>query len=332
MAENTTQQSNLSHNESSTKKSFAYFSAEADIFPLLLALLVIVINSWVMYLVFKHKNLRTITNFILSSLAFSDLLTGLLSIPCYVMCNIIRNAPVCLASDALLRFTSISTVAHLLAVTIDRYLAIMYSLRYSTIMTKGRAIYTLAFIWITSAFLSLIHFSWQNPWNHDVHKKATQEEKDNETRYDVFCLITYFAIPLFFMIYAYGHIFYQVLRQHKIMTHDNRPGSSCETRINKHKWKAALIFLVMLLVYVICWLPYFSLRLYYNFVDPDDVIKIPVGLFYLMMYIRFCTSFFNPVLYILGKQDFRKTILSRFERRPPRSFGGTSSLLRSTEL
>lgn len=333
MADNVTQIARSSHDNSTT--NYAYFSAEADIFPLLLAVLIVMINFWVLYLVFKYKILRTITNYILSSLAFSDLLTGLLSIPFFVACNIMRNASFCLTSDALLRFTSISTVAHLLAVTIDRYLAIMYALRYSTIMTKGRAVYTLTFIWVTSALLSLIQFSWMNPLDHDVMTKQSEDAKQNEIFYDVFCIVVYFSIPLLFMIYAYGHIFYQVLRQHKIMTYDNRPGSSSGARISidKHKWKAALIFFVMLSVYVVCWLPYFALRLAYNYIDPSHL-DVPPGVLYLILYIRFCTSLFNPLLYILGKQDFRKTILGYFERsrRPARSLGGTSSLLRSTDV
>lgn len=331
MAKNITQATLSSHNNSNT--NYAYFSAEADIFPLLLAVLIVMINFWVLYLVFRYKILRTVTNYILSSLAFSDLLTGLLSIPFFVTCNIMRNVSFCLTSDALLRFTSISTVAHLLAVTVDRYLAIMHALRYPTIMTKGRGGCLLTFIWITSAFLSLIQFSWMNPSSHDVMKEQPEDVRQNEIRYDVFCLVVYFSVPLLFMIYAYGHIFYQVLRQHKIMTHANRPGYSCETRISidKHKWKAAVIFFVMLSIYVVCWLPYFSLRLAYNFLDPREL-NIPEGVQYLILYIRFCTSLFNPLIYILGKQDFRKTILGYFERRPSRSFGGTSSLLRSTEV
>ncbi|KAK3712741.1 hypothetical protein QZH41_003349 [Actinostola sp. cb2023] len=336
MADISTQASSLLFNNSSVEpstvvKNYAYFSAEADIFPLLVALLIIMTNGWVILLVFKHKILRTITNYILCSLAFSDLLTGLLSIPLFVTCNIVRTAAPCLTSDVLLKFTSISTVAHLLAVTMDRYLAIMRSLRYSSIMTKGRAFFSLGFIWTTSAILSLIHFSWTNPTTHDVKSKPTQTELDNEVRYDVFCLIAYFIVPLLFMIYAYGHIFYQVVRQRKIMTQNNQPGYPGDKRpIDKHKWKAALIFLVMLLVYVVCWLPYFALRLHYNFVD--DTVSIAFGVAYLIVYQRFCTSLFNPLLYILGKQDFRKVILSRFERRPQRSFAGTSSLLRTTDV
>lgn len=325
------QSNNSSHGEPYVE-NYAYFSAEADVFPLLVAFLIILVNSWVIILVLKHKLLRTITNFILSSLAFSDLLTGLLSIPMFVSCNVIRTLPFCITSDVFLRFTSISTVAHLMAVTFDRYLAIMHSLRYSTLMTKSRAVYGLAFIWVTSVAMSLIHFSWSSvTTDASAASGVSESEKQNEIRYDIFCLIAYFFFPLLFMMYAYGRIFYQVVRQRRIMTRHNLPGYQVQNRlsIESHKWKAAIIFLVMLLVYTICWLPYFALRLHYNY-DSGEASTLAVAIQYLIVYQRFCTSLFNPLLYILGKQDFRKAILTRFERRPTRSCTGSTSLIRST--
>lgn len=338
MADNVSQISSLQSNNSSHSAPYiedhAYFSAEADVFPLLVAFLIIMINSWVIILVLKNKLLRTITNFILSSLAFSDLLTGLLSIPMFVSCNIVRTLPFCITSDVFLRFTSISTVAHLMAVTFDRYLAIMHSLRYATLMTKSRALFGLAFIWVTSVGMSLIHFSWTSlPTDDNARSKISEYEKENEIRYDIFCLIAYFFFPLIFMMYAYGRIFYQVVRQRRIMTRNNLPGYQAHNRlsIESHKWKAAIIFLVMLLVYTICWLPYFAFRLHYNYMYGDgETVSLNVAIQYLIVYQRFCTSLFNPLLYILGKQDFRKAILTRFERRPTRSYTGSSSLLRST--
>ncbi|XP_031548952.1 histamine H2 receptor-like [Actinia tenebrosa] len=331
MANNSTN-SQVSSLQTNDSIHYAYFSAESDIFPLLVAFLIVIINAWVIILILKNKLLRTVTNFILSSLAFSDLLTGLLSIPMFVACNVVRTLPLCITSDVFLRFTSISTVAHLLAVTFDRYLAIMHSLRYATLMTKSRALFGLIFIWVTSVAMSLIHFSWSTLiTDEDVNGKMPQSEKENEIRYDIFCLITYFFLPLIFMMYAYGRIFYQVVRQRRIMTRNNLPGFQPHNRlsIESHKWKAAIIFLVMLLVYTICWLPYFAYRLQYNFEDGEKNI-LPIAMQYLIIYQRFCTSLFNPLLYILGKQDFRKTILTRFERRPTRSYTGSTSLLRST--
>ena len=107
-----------------------FFIPKYDIVPIFLALLVILVNTWVLVLVLRKKSLRTVTNLLLCSLASSDLLTGVFSIPLYVACNIVRDAPVCISSDQFLRFTSVSTVSHLFAVTLDQYLAILHSLRY----------------------------------------------------------------------------------------------------------------------------------------------------------------------------------------------------------
>ncbi|EDO45061.1 predicted protein, partial [Nematostella vectensis] len=123
---------------------------------LVLAVFIIIVNTWVLVLFSKKLSLRNITNTVLCSLAVSDMLTGYLSIPMFVVCNVIRNTPTCIMSDVFLRFTSISTVAHLLAVTVDRYLAIMHALRYHMIVTRRRAYIVLFLIWVTSVFMSLV--------------------------------------------------------------------------------------------------------------------------------------------------------------------------------
>ena len=96
------------------------FSAKEDIPPITLGLLIIFANGLVLVLVARKKHLRTITNLLLCSLVFSDLLTGLVSIPLYMTCNILRQSAVCISDDLMLRFTSVSIVCHLVAVSSDR--------------------------------------------------------------------------------------------------------------------------------------------------------------------------------------------------------------------
>ena len=96
------------------------FSAKEDIPPITLGILIVLANGLVLILVSKKGQLRTITNLLLCSLAFSDLLTGMVSIPLHMMCNILRQPALCIADDQMLRFTSVSIVCHLVAVSVDR--------------------------------------------------------------------------------------------------------------------------------------------------------------------------------------------------------------------
>ena len=96
------------------------FSATVDVPPITIGLLIVLANGLVLVLVARNKHLRTTTNLLLCSLALSDLLTGLVSIPLFLTCNILRQSPLCIADDQMLRFTSVSIVCHLVAVSADR--------------------------------------------------------------------------------------------------------------------------------------------------------------------------------------------------------------------
>lgn len=98
-----------------------YFDPAADIPSIVLAVLVVIINGLVLLLLAKKKHLRSITNLLLCSLASSDLLTGVVAVPMFITCNIIRQSVVCLAEEEMSRFISASIVCHLMAVTTDRW-------------------------------------------------------------------------------------------------------------------------------------------------------------------------------------------------------------------
>lgn len=102
-------------------QSFAFsFSVIEDIPPTTIGVLILMANGLVLVLFARNKCLRTTTNLLLCSLAISDLLTGLISIPLSMTCNILRQSALCIADDQMLRFTSVSIVCHLAAVSVDR--------------------------------------------------------------------------------------------------------------------------------------------------------------------------------------------------------------------
>jgi len=307
------------------------FSAAQDLFPIFLSLLIIIINSFVLLLVYKRKALRTVTNFILCSLAVSDLFTGLFSLPNYIACNMTWNVKVCLMALPLLQITSVSTVLHLLMVTIDRYLAIIYSLRYHSLVTKRRATIFLAIIWTVSLFMGLIQLAWYITDDLNVYERP-ESIKDKEIPYDILSIIVFFGIPLIAMIVTYSFIFFEVLRQSRNIKKNSVPGCLENRHQTRHEWKAALMFAVMLTVFTVCWLPYFILRLQQDF--GNNFIELSHVAEYILHMLRFLTSFINPCLYIFGKHDFRKALRKVFgwARRPSRPEMTRSSLLKTSEM
>ena len=97
-----------------------YFYPAVDVPLIILAVLILIVNGLVLSLMAKKKYLRSITNLLLCSLAVADLLTGLVAIPLFIACNIIRQSAICLTEEQLAMFISASIVSHLVSVAIDR--------------------------------------------------------------------------------------------------------------------------------------------------------------------------------------------------------------------
>ena len=291
------------------------FYAETDVYLIVLAFFIVLVNSLVVGKFAQRRNLRMVAgNFILVSLACSDILTGLVDIPLFLACNILVEETVCYAENLMLRFTSVSTVLHLLVATLDRYLSIMHALRYHSLVTKRRVYTSIAAIWLAAALMSLIQAAWLTPQNMGLVENPSPEIKAIEIRYDIFCLVVFMAIPFSFMAFTYTCIVIAVVRQTRSIERNSVTGWQEPRTRTRREWKATTIFVVMLLLFVVCWLPYFILRLQHNI--GSQLFALPLVLEYVLTYLRFTTSLLNPCLYVFGKRDFRKSLCKTPKREP----------------
>lgn len=192
-------------------------------------------------------------------------------------------------------------------VYIPRYLAILHSLRYPSIVTLPRSVSVILFIWILSAATALVQLSWMDPVHHDVYQIPSPDVIRSENIYDITCLFVFFLAPLLCMVFVYARILAEVSRQIDLVQKQSTPGWEEAKEIKNTEKKVVIIFVVMLLVYTVCWLPYFILRL-------NRLEELPPLVIYICIWLRFLTSFLNPCLYVFGKRDFRAALKWRKTR------------------
>ena len=175
----------------------------------------------------------------------------------------------------------------------------MHPLRYTTLVTRFRCLLCIVFIWLVSAVTALMQLSWMDPVHHDPYEEITDDIMRSELIYDVVFLTLFVAVPFVFTCFTYGRILLEIVRQSRTIQRQNVPGMSSTRKRIRHERKAIGIFAAMLLVYLICWLPYFSLR-------RIDISQMPLVCVYFILWLRFLASLLNPCMYILGKRDIRK--------------------------
>ncbi|GAB1607809.1 octopamine receptor Oamb-like [Argonauta hians] len=122
-------------------------------------ILVIAGNILVIVTVAKYKKLRSVTNLFIVSLAFADLFLGIAILPFAIMFELLRwwifgNAwcSMWLAIDVWL---STASILNLMAISLDRYIAVMHPIRYPTLMSRKRAKILIAVVWIVAFVVCL---------------------------------------------------------------------------------------------------------------------------------------------------------------------------------
>ena len=123
-----------------------------------LIIISIVGNALVLLAIFRTPSIHSTSMIMLTSLAFSDLLVGLLAHPLFIadeITSLTTQNPILYRLSAMIGFfvtgVSLGTIT---AISVDRVLALHYHMRYAIIVTNTRVKYTVGAIWLVM-FLSL---------------------------------------------------------------------------------------------------------------------------------------------------------------------------------
>ncbi|KAF7668900.1 hypothetical protein LDENG_00281320 [Lucifuga dentata] len=312
------------------------------VIEVVIALLSISGNVLVCWAVAINTTLKNATNYFLVSLAVADILVGCLAIPFAITISIGINLDFygCLFLACFVLVLTQSSIFSLLAIAIDRYLAVKIPLRYKELMTGKTAREIITILWILSFVIGLIPFFG---WNLKYSKmacgsvlgnsssgvgnttKASFEEGlrgggDLLQSCKLICLfesvvdmhyMVYFnffvcvLLPLLIMLGIYLKIFTVArnqLRQIELKCVGN--GDSHHHRLLQREIRAAKSLSIIMGLFAICWLPVHILNcltLFYSELQKPGVVM------YVAIILSHANSAVNPIIYAYRIQDFRDT-------------------------
>ena len=261
-----------------------------------IALPAIIGNGAFLWVIYKCRALRSISNLLVSSLALADLLVGLVIDPVWIARCVITprasNHPLQMVIGCLWIQTSVTTTFGLCVVSLDRYIAVRSALRYHQIVTRERCYVAMSFVWTASIAFGLSRVWVRNP-------------TDLPRLWMCVTIIT-ILLPTILIIFCYYHILVLARRQsRKICTlnaHLQRTQLVAEGLRNRKTTKTVGFVVAM---FVISWLP----SLVVSFVDlttTDYCTKQQMELVWLWVeLIAFASSGINPWLYSLRNNEFR---------------------------
>ena len=197
-------------------------------------------NVLVLAAVWRNPSLRTPSTILLCSLAVSDLFVGFLALPVYIafaLTSLSRVSSYLRLSQARI-FLNIQlcgvSLETMTAISVDRYLALRYHMRYPNLMTSKRAMYVAAAFWCKNVILSLL----------SIWKRKTI----------LLVAVVLIALCLFISAITYSAI-YRIVRRHQHQIHAQQQAvqstnaeQNCKIQAKKRAANTFIYYICMLLV------------------------------------------------------------------------------------
>ncbi|KAK9956855.1 hypothetical protein ABG768_014562 [Culter alburnus] len=275
------------------------------VFMVLMILTTVFGNLLIIISISHFKHLQSPTHLIVRSLAACDCLLGSLIMP-YSMVRSVEGCwylgdVVCKVHFSLDMTFCISSILHLSLISVDRYWAICDPLRYKMRVTNNTVTVFTTFTWLFSFVYSFyVVFSGMNAVGLEmlilqiscVGSCVLFFNKE----WGLICPILTFFLPGMIMSSLYMKIFHVARKHAKVMservtvvaTRGLKSQSSAQ-----REGKAAKTLAIVMGVFYICWLPFFTITAldpFFNYFTPADVFEVVIWFAYL-------NSTCNPLIY-----------------------------------
>ncbi|XP_043462047.1 adenosine receptor A2a-like [Leptopilina heterotoma] len=277
-------------------------------------------NGLVIIIFIRERKLRRRTNYYIISLAVADLLVGLFAIPFAILASIGLpiNLHACLFTVSVLIVLCTISIFCLVAVSIDRYWAIIYPMAYSRIVRTKTAIGIICICWIAGGLVGFLPLAG---WN------AGKKLDDNciftevmDYNYLVFLYLTTIIIPGILIGASYAHIYRVVIKQlqqnvtiNPIGSKEFQPGTMLRLlgAAQKREVKATQNLARIVIFFIICWFPLYTINCIVAFCPKCSVNQVFLNFCIILSHLN---SVGNPILYAYHLKDFRNAVKHFFCR------------------
>ncbi|XP_065488753.1 prokineticin receptor 1 [Caloenas nicobarica] len=293
----------------------------------------------------RYKKLRNLTNLLIANLAISDFIVAIVCCPFEMDYYVVRqlsweHGHVLCASVNYLRTVSlyVSTNA-LLAIAVDRYLAIVHPLKPR--MNYQTATFLIALVWIVSILVAIpsayfatetVLFIVKNQEKIFCGQIWPVDQQMYYKSYFLFIVGIEFVAPVITMTLCYARI-------SRELWFKTVPGFQTE-QIRKRlrcRRKTVMVLMCILIAYVLCWAPFYGLIIVRDFF-PTIFVKEKHYLtaFYIVECIAMSNSMINTLCFVTVKNNtikyFKKIMLLRWRSTYKGSKSSTDLDLRTSAM
>ena len=265
------------------------------VFNIFLSYTAFMLNIVTIYAIYKTSTMPKTLKTLLLSLACSDVAVGLFSQPLYTffLINWLRlHNPGCNTKQVRTISNTLFSGASFLgvvAVSVDRFLAVHFHLRYVEVVTHRRVVIVVIGIWVKSTFVSLI-ILWGLLSTRDL----------------INTIIEAFSLIITFVVYIRIYI---TVRRHKNHIHSMQIRDEAQSEELKNLIvliKSTVGIFYVYVVFLICYLPHLICMAVIRIYGSSIVLKKLLLYSLTLMYLN---SSLNPIIYCWKMRHIRHAIM-----------------------
>ncbi|KAM4652002.1 parapinopsin-like [Discoglossus pictus] len=266
----------------------------------------LILNIAVIAVTFKYKQLRHPINYSLVNLAVADLgvtiLGSLLTVETNAVGYFNLGRVGCVIEGFAVAFFGITALCTIALIAVDRVIVVCKPMGTLTFSAKkalaGIAVsWTWSLIWTTPPLFGWGSYELEGVGTSCAPNWYSTEPINVSFIMCFFCFC--FAIPLIIIVVSYGYLIWTLRQVAKLGIAEGGTTSKAEAQVAK-------MVLVMIIAFVVCWLPYafFAMMVVANpgmYIDPI-IATVP-------MYLTKTSTVYNPIIYIFMNKQFQDCVI-----------------------
>eukprot|EP00794_Sanderia_malayensis_P005690 gene5690-6391_t len=184
--------------------------------------------------------------------------------------------------------SGIASVMNLTFVSVDRYICVIFPLRYRNLMTSKRGKIMICIIWLYATGMALVKaiaFDWPRP------------------NYEILIFVLGFLLPLCIMGVSYCRMFRAARHQRRQI---------CNNKEKIRDYKAMKTIALVMLAFFVCWGPFCIINLLYGLWPTWTV---PSALVTMSKWLHYANSALNPIIYACYNSQYRSAFRALLARK-----------------
>lgn len=322
-----------------------------------------ILNTVFLVIFFRRPALRSISNRFIVSLTVCNLLASWLLLPLVVADTFLtgwRSESLCRGMDAVSELVASASVFATLLIAVDRFCAITDPLHYHMLVTRVKSLTMIALGWVLATIIAAAAAALGDlsgrAWNVCGRASGPGQPWTYRSYYVVINMVVSFAVPMILLIWIYMRIYHAAHKNSErtrrnslcgatldAVTPSRQPSRTPSTRstssqivtnlrhrisnaslfLHKEESRAAKISVVVIVLFFVCWLPYYAATLLHTSllqVWVPDVVQSVV------MMLALSNSAVSPYVYLYRSRRIQREVrrLLGLSLSATKSVGGSS--------